>query len=247
MSKNTTNKTAETLLDQMAEVEPMATMPTDNWDLRTRASIEATKKEAKEKLSSLKDQFFSMLMQNASVVVMTEDVTAEAVEKYSKAQNAITVDAAALYRVLSESVEKVMGKNREYGAFQLMHLSVAAKDAVNAVDGGRFLALPNPKEAVYLNDENEVFQFVRQLVRDAGGDVLNKMHLERAIKQKAIGTRYVTSKPVVVVFGASQDEARTLSQLFGARAVVMNEVTEKKTKAEAAPVEEVENQEETQQ
>lgn len=251
MSKNNTsiNKMAEALFDQMAEVEPMATISTDNWDLRTRVSIEATKKEAKEKLTSLKDQFFSMLMQNASIVVMTEGVGAEEVERYSKSQNAIAVDAGALYRVLSESVERVMGKNREYGAFQLTHLTLAAKDAVSAVDGARFLTLPNPKEAVYLNNEQEVFEFVRQLVRDAGGDVLNKMHLERAIKQKAIGTRYVTNKPMVVVFGAGQDEARSLSQLFGPRAVVMNEVVEKKTKAEAVPVEEVEakNQEETQQ
>ena len=118
-----------------------------------------------------------------------------------------------------------MGKNREYGALQLTHLSMAVTEALDAVEASPFMRLPNPKEAVYLNTPEDVFVFVRDIVRSARGDELNKMHLEKAIKLKAINSRYTTAKPVVVVFGAGQEEANILCQLFGAKAKVVNQVS----------------------
>lgn len=213
------------LLQEMTDLEPLANLVTENWDFRTRASIEATKKEAKEKLATLRSKYLEKVLSSAKLVFLAEESSDSSQESLSS--NAVHVDGSALYNFLADNVERSMGPSREYGALQQMNLVTGLVDACNAVGVGSFRALPSLREVVFLKTFEEVQVFVRQLVRDHLGDELNKMHIQKAIEVKALSVKMQDDEPTIFVSGVTLEEERSsLSRLLGVPSVQAETLTE---------------------
>lgn len=213
------------LLEEMTSLEPLANLVTENWDLRTRASIEATKKEAKEKLATLRSKYLERVLATAKLVFLDSESSDSSQESLSS--NAVHVDGSALYNFLADNVERSMGPSREYGALQQMNLVTGLVDACNAVGVGSFRALPSLKEVTFLNTLDDVRVFVRQLVRDHLGDELNKLHLQKAIEVKSLSVKMQDDEPTIFVSGVTSEEERgSLSRLLGVPSVQAETLTE---------------------
>lgn len=230
-------KVMENLLQDIEELEPLANLNTESWDMRTRASIEATKKESRQKLAELHAKYLKNTLQNAKVVFFPMASTLSQAQEYAQAQDGICVDAAVLYSVLAESVERSMGPSREYGALQQINLVTALVDACAPVGVGSFPALPPLGEVNVLPTFDDVRAHVKNIVRTAIGDELNTLHLEKAIGVKSLMSKVASDEPLIVVWGTtSQDEVDSLSKLLGfsgARSTVLQETpktTENKKK-----------------
>lgn len=234
-------KVLQELLNGIDELAPLANLPTESWDIRTRSSVEATKKESKEKMMALQTQYLQNTLQNARVVFVPTNVSELGqAQEYAQSQGGVCVDAAVLYTVLAENVERSMGPSREYGTLQQINLVTALVDACAPVGVGSFPGLPPLGEIKVLPTFDDVRTYVKSLVRSVVGDDLNRLHLEKAIQVKSLMSKIATDEPLVVVWGAEVgDEVSSLSQLLGfsgARSTVLEEMpktTEKKKKTQS--------------
>lgn len=205
----------ENYLKQIEDLEPLANLETENWDLRTRASIEATKRESKEKLDELSDKYLQTVVESGKAVFFSSGTLQEA-QEYATSHGGVCVDASALYTVCAESVERSLGPSREYGGLQQVNLLNSLAYACKWVGLNSFQTLPPLGEVKYLQTFEDVFAHVKNIVRNSIGDELNVLHLKKAIRHKTLLAKVASEEPLVVFWGTnSEEEINSLSSLLG--------------------------------
>lgn len=194
-------------------------------DAKSRSGHELVKRQALNELAPARTALAEALRRGLAAVFVRGDK--ELVKDFASiAENegpAIVVACDGLYVRLAKEIEGAMRQDRQWEPSQ--HARLLDSLAALCTDMG-LTNMPAPKfqSGQSVRDLNELIQLVRKLVREATGDKLNQLVLEREILNAAAKIDYIRNVVPVVVTGASPDEQNGLAAFFNNRTVTADAI-----------------------
>jgi hypothetical protein len=219
--------TLEKITTDLDRVEKTATINLDDIPQATRGSWGNAQREAKEQLNALKSSYRDALFGNAVAILMNGDPGKidEYVKLVRDGGEGLSVDANALYDRLAKSVEETVGGSRQWGVTQTQRLHLALQGVLHEV-GLTEMPMPAKDSMPFVATYGDVLAHVRQIVRDAVGDSLNRVYIENAVIKQAREIRYIGVMVPVLVTNARSDEADNLTRSFAKGNTFVNLNTE---------------------
>lgn len=205
------------LIDQIQETRKLADRDPDTLTGSTRVGMLTAINQAKHELTSLTNRYGTELFKNVRGVFVTGDSikAAQFASLPQKEGESLTVDVDAMYRRIADPVEPSIA-NSTHRELKPEHVNImisVLRDIGQELD---LIDLPmlNIKEYPILANSTQVFDFVKNVVRESIGDTLNRDYFVKETVAQAIKTLY--SKPVtnIVLLNASPEEIEAFKSIF---------------------------------
>jgi hypothetical protein len=211
------------VIDEIKSVSQIAERDLSGWDPRTLQGVQAAKNEAKRKLQTLSLVYRQSLANSVTKVFLVGDVSRVDSFLEQAGDSILAVRGDDLYRQLATAVNKTMDGTRRFGTGQLNRLASSLDDfaVVLGVETFPYPKMDRNHMGTVLPEIEDVLGLVRTIVRNTAGDSVNRIFLEQAISNKALGRTIKESKVTAVIGGLSTIEASALgASLFPGRPVV---------------------------
>lgn len=205
------NDQLKTLLKQLNDTEADAILDLTQWDWRTRAGMEMRKSMAKQSLPSLKKQYVTELGKRAVRLFITgPQDKADQLIKMLNEEGASTVKLVSVYTYIAARIEPTLTNGGTFGSGPFLRLLEVLQGIAFP-----FGLVPNAPIQEPKNIATPTFEALVSLVKDtvraAYGDTLNRFYLLEQFSNAAIEKRF-TKKLVVAAFtDLSESETKELS------------------------------------
>jgi hypothetical protein len=125
----------------------------------------------------------------------------------------LVVDASALYKRLADEIEPTLSDSRQWGVGQTQKLHMSLQEVMHEL-GLVELPMPDRNSMPVVRTYEDVVGHVRDIVRSACGEFLNKLYLEAQAVKSALRIRYTNTLTPVLITNARDDEAGELAKSF---------------------------------
>lgn len=180
-----------------------------------RAGWAAQIEQAKTKLSGLKREYQEALIKGAVAIFLEGD--AEKVREVARQVTdggGIALDAHALYERIADAIEPSISEARTWGVQQVYLLHTALMEVMKELDVTE-MQMPDRSLEKVVPDRVATVAHIQQIVRDVGGDHLNRLYVERQVAVRAEAVAFSGSTAPVFLYAANSDEVAFLSNDFG--------------------------------
>lgn len=180
----------------------------------TGPAIAVAARQAKDRIAELTKEYGELVKEGAvAIFLLTEDPT----EFAAIAQDdfgTVNLDSQELYRRIAAYIAPGIGPHHEFGAHQAGQMVAALRElgeelGMNSMPAPKHKILP-----VVVNNEKEVTEYIRGVIRESMGDELNLSFLERKLVAQALDAGFSNPAVPVLVIGAEEGEVEALSKLF---------------------------------
>lgn len=216
-------KTMKDLVEQIVETSKIANIDLEGWPRISLPSIMSTVVDAKARLEVLKVEYYELVSKaTIGIFVFGSDGSDEVFATIAAAEGGtMTIHADALYQRMADLITPVIPDSKEF------NINAFSKLAQGLAEVGRDLelkAMDMPKFVpLKVTNRAALVEHVRNTVRDALGDDLNRLYVSKEIQRKAFEMKFKGSAlPVVIIGLGSADEATKLEATvakFGAKVV----------------------------
>ncbi len=230
------NKTQ--LLKLLANIEAnqgLADADLSTWDWRTRPSMEINKSEARRALVNLKGEYlkeFTKLTAKLFVDGTPEQVTA--ITSLLTKEGANVLVAPNIYQFLADNTAPKLSFGEAFSTSAWLRLTELLGDTCRTFDVYPHTPPVQP-QPVAVNNNDELVEVIKGVVREAFGDTLNRVYLTSIFLNNALVNKFDKDMAIVVVSGLSEKEkASLMDTLFPGQpsfslSMAANEVPDKST------------------
>lgn len=198
------------IMSEYTAAQAAAARNPEEYNFTARPGIEMAIRAAKDKLESLEKQYQKEFLA-AAVAVFLDGPGAQALVGY---HGVIAADASALYRRITDLVDPTLGSSRTFTANQgsrvlteLRNVGVELHVAsMKQVDFGPAVEVPTFSDTLAV---------IRNGVRKALHDDLNRMYLEAVVVRQALALKFTGNSAPVFIVNALPDERDALATPFG--------------------------------
>lgn len=208
-------KTLEEIVKDIEKTEAIANMVLEELPTAVRPSWAGRILKSQNDLKDLKAEYRACILRSAVAIFTIGD--AEKSREFGAfvvAQNeGVVVDASALYKRIADSIEPTLAESRQFGVTQTYKLHQGLQEVMHEV-GLQEMPMPDRALEVITKNYEAVVDHVRNVIRGAAGDMLNRLYVEKQIADAALSIRYIGGMTPVVVLGALLTEHRGLAAAF---------------------------------
>ena len=199
-------------VDNIVDTEKLATIDLEAWPRNTLASISNTVNEAKDRLGDLKKKYFNRVAELTIGIFVLGDEAERVAQIAEEVGETLTVRADALYTRLADMIDPVLPDSREFSVIAFNRLIQGLSDVGHELD---VKAMDMPKFNLgKVADVAALVAFIRETVRNAFGDDINRLYLTAEIQKKALASKFKGSGLGVVIIGLQgADEVAGLSSV----------------------------------
>lgn len=207
----------EQIIKNLEDAERTAAIdPNEPQYTRSRSGIETAVKAAKARAAQLKSEYGKALQDNGVAIFLhgPADKVQMFTKLVSEMNEAVVIDAGALYKRFFDIVEPSIGPTRLWTATQtaIMHRLLGEVSKEVKVFLTRALRLP---VNVAVPNKEDTLNFIRDNVRKELGDDFNAQYLKQEVSREGLKIRYMGTVVPVIVINATPEETIGLGQLFG--------------------------------
>jgi hypothetical protein len=140
-------------------------------------------------------------------------------------ENAITLDADTMYKVLASAIESFLGPERKFTVETGRALQASLSKMATSL---RLMSYVMPHVHQFYNQSiptlDELTTVVKQLVRASNGDILNAAYISYRVFESIVSKDYDANVVAVVILNASEEEAKgdLAVKIFGGRSVAVD-------------------------
>lgn len=203
------------LVKDLAETQVLAKTDLEAVPWQTRNSITSMVKDAQERVTKLRDEYQRQLRSNTLGLFLfgEPERVARFMEIAAEEAGVNLIQGDKLYQDLADKVEPTLGDSREFGPTQLQGLHLGLNELMKAQDIRR-MPLPRLQELTAVQDRIELVQHIRKLVRDALGDDLLRLVIDRRINELAVEQQFAGKVFPVAIVGLDPTEVQSLVPIF---------------------------------
>lgn len=207
--------TLEAVLNKLEETQKLANTNLEDIPPTTRGAWGAAIDEAKKKIGDLRAQLKDAILKNGVAIFLGGDSAKanEFAKLIHDEGEALVVDAKALYHRLASRVEAGIAPSRQWGVQETYLLHLGLQDVMQEV-GLTEMPMPSRTVMPHVPTAEDVVNHIRTIVRNACGDLLNRMYIEEQAANDAIKIRYMNSVVPVAILNAEKDEVDGLGKVF---------------------------------
>jgi hypothetical protein len=200
-------RTSEAILNDITAAQETLAVDISSKPRKLQAAFEMAKNEARESLGKLTKEYRSRIFfqSRAFVPVGTPEQTKKYAEIAENVGSTFTVDMRELYSRLSETVDATIGNSREFTSDQLFRLMPLINGLVKDL-GIDPINAPELKDIRIVKTAEDTTNYVRELVRNACGDVLNMNFVATVVTSKALAAKFKGQLLPVVVLNATDED-----------------------------------------
>lgn len=203
------------LVSELVAVRKRAATDLEAAPYQTRASLTNMVMEAREKLESLKVEYFKRVRTNtAALFLFGEPARVAAFAETAYEEGAfLTIQVDSLYQSIADKIEPSFGATREFGPTQLEGVIKELRDHCRNL-GVRDMKMPQLQSLQVIGERLALVAYIRQLVQAAVGNDLLRIYVDRKVNERAEEQLFSGKTLPVALVGLDPDEVGALAPLF---------------------------------
>lgn len=215
----TANDKLKQIVTDLKVAQQSASIDPFTWaDPRTRPAAHLRKMQAEDEVKSLTSAYKTLVVNHFFRVFVSGD-RAQEFGEYAAKEGAVVVDGTHLYTHLAKALWESQDPNqRKFGPHQQFRL---VTELGYYGQSQQYMSMMTPKFDPADMDAptptmNDLVQKIRRSIRNANGDDLNRLHLEKSIVSQALDVGAATTVIPVVITGLTTEETQEMfKSLFG--------------------------------
>jgi hypothetical protein len=211
------------LVADLKQTRGLASTDLEAIPAATKASWTFTVREAKERLEKLEPEYFKQVRSRTLAIIATGD--ADRASSFLELANEIMKDDLAwvavdgLYRRLADKAFPTLGAKREFGPTQL-HVIIRELQEATKDLGVLRMTMPALKSMEICKTPQETTSYIRKLIRDAVGDDLLKLYVNKAVNDSTLELMPTGETFPFLLVGVDDVEIPALTDLFSKAAAI---------------------------
>lgn len=207
------NDKLKQVLNDLKKSEKNARLDVLAWpDSRTRPSAQLRKTQGLEAKDRLTKEYAQLFPKHV-FRVFTVGSRAQEFAKFATDAGAVTIDGSELYTILAQGVAQSQDpKKPTFGPHQSLRLTA---ELMFYAKGQGYISVMSPQPRTSDMDAptptpESLLDKVRAAIRSTNADDLNRLHMEKDILAKAIGSGANTDVIPVIITGLTTEEIQSL-------------------------------------
>lgn len=210
--KVNTNPNLYNLIKQIDQNYATANVDLSEWPSNTRLGMEAAKRFARTEYERLLQEYAKEFHKTVAKIFVKNNVEiGDKIRALLVEEGAITVPADSIYKAMAARIEPMVGADRQFGSAAYARLLETVSEHARHYRVTPHSMLVEPI-GVYVPDFQSLTDVVRDTVRAAFGDALNKAYITDVVTYKAIQDKISNNLTIIVFSGLTESEQSALME-----------------------------------
>lgn len=201
------------VLEKLNEARVIADRDLSGMPRQTLPGLEIQKAQAKREVRVLTNEYCSLVYPTVAKLFVrgTNEKVKEFVQLFSKTNPTVLVDS--MYEYVASVVQPTLSKGETFSAsatIRLKEITGTVCNSYGVVPQRNF----NPPTSISINTPQQLTDIVRDTIRDAFGDSLNKAYITGNLVSSALTGQFAGEMLVLVVPGTTAEEQNSLTEVL---------------------------------
>lgn len=206
------------MLEQMNELEKVASLVADDYSVRNRAGGQMAIGNAKNAIQSIKKTYGEALLNTTTVLTLsgTQASIDKFLETYTSKLNLPVFNINSFYDNIAQPVYKVVQANHNtLNIDQYLTLLFLFSEAMNAAGYDEVKPLPSFSSSVVFNAYEPFLNYFKEAVLSTNGNEPSLSYFKSQVVSYALNNKVASDKFYIVVPNVNKDEFLALEKSFG--------------------------------